>query len=344
MVSSLNDAKRTEIAKKLADMKAIQDLLISNEQALISECGDRDIQERFQNMLNDDRKNMGILDTTIVQYGVKADPHSSTQTMVEQAQKMMLDSDLSLYEKVAQHELLKHAQVGNGLVVHKCAQVVGADIEAAIAPLNTVNFENRAHQEQLKGIAEALGVRELTGQEPDQGLWGRVQDAIAGLTGAMGSAVTQSSGMSDMTIGQLIRMDHSKARTLYTEIENSNDPQRIQEFFGQLYKDLIAHSKAEEEVVYPQLRSFYNQTQNLYDEQAQLEQLLKEIKSLSPSDPQFKTKVRQARDLTNHHINQEENDALPKLDSNFSSEQQQQMASQFKSAKSKVQDELAAAK
>jgi len=65
-------------------------------------------------------------------------------------------------------------QTMTGLVIHKAAQVVGADIEAAITPLNTINFENRAHQEQLKGILEILGVRELTGLEPDQGLWGRV--------------------------------------------------------------------------------------------------------------------------------------------------------------------------
>jgi hypothetical protein len=91
----------------------------------------------------------------------------------------MEGSELTLFEKVSQHELLKHKQTMTGLLIHKAAQVVGADIEAAIAPLNAVNFENRAHQEQLKGILEVLGVRELTGQEPYQGLWGRVQDAVA---------------------------------------------------------------------------------------------------------------------------------------------------------------------
>ena len=35
------------------------------------------------------------------------------------------------------------------LVIHKAAQVVGADVEAAIAPLHTINFENRAHQEGI---------------------------------------------------------------------------------------------------------------------------------------------------------------------------------------------------
>jgi hypothetical protein len=84
--------------------------------------------------------------------------------MIEEVQKLMEGSELTLFEKLSQHELLKHKQTMAGLLIHKAAQVGGADIEATIAPLNAVNFENCAHQEQLKGILEILGVRELTGQ------------------------------------------------------------------------------------------------------------------------------------------------------------------------------------
>jgi hemerythrin superfamily protein len=342
MVVTLDDTKRLAIAGKLADMKAIQNLIISNEQQLIQAINDEDIRKRLRDFLEDDQKNMGVLDTVIVQYGVKGEPKETTQQLVEQVQKMMQGSELTLLEKFAQHELLKHKQTMTGLLIHKCAQVVGADVMAAISPLNTVNFENRAHQEQLKGILEIIGTRELTGQEPDQGLWGRVQDPVAALSGVVGSAVTQTSDMSDMTIGQILRMDHSKARTLFMEIQSSNDPQKIQEYFGQLYKDLMAHAKAEEQVVYPAVRSYYKDTQDLYNEQAEQARMLDEIKSMSPSSPQFKDKVKQLMDATNHHINQEENEMLPKLDSNLSSEQQQQLATQFKSAKSQLQDQMAA--
>lgn len=344
MPVTLDDAKRTAIAQELADMKAMQDLIISFEQKLIQACTDQDIRHRLQEMLDDDQKNRGVIETVMVQYGVKANPHPTTQKIIEQGQNMMNDSELSVYEKTAQHELLKHSQVGKGLIIHKCAQVVGADVEAAIGPLNAVNFENRAHQEQLKGILEILGTRELTGQEPDQGLWGRVQDAVAALSGVVGSAVTQTSGMSDMTIGQILRMDHTKARTLFMEIQNSNDSQKIQEYFGQLYKDLMAHAKAEEQVVYPAVRSYYQDTQDLYNEQAEQARMLDELKAMDPSSPQFKVQIKQLMDATNHHINQEENDMLPKLDSNLSSEQQQRMATEFKSAKSKLQDQMASSK
>jgi hemerythrin-like domain-containing protein len=63
---------------------------------------------------------------------------------------------------------------------------------------------------------------------------------------------------------------------------------------------------------------------------------------MSPSSSEFKAKVRQLSDATNHHINQEENEMFAKLRDNFSSEQQQQMATEFKSVKSKLQDQLAA--
>jgi hemerythrin superfamily protein len=255
---------------------------------------------------------------------------------------MMQGSELTVYEKVAQHELLKHKQTMSGLLIHKAAQVVGADVMAAISPLNAVNFDNRAHQEQLKGVLEILGTRELTGQEPDQGLWGRVQDAVAALSGVVGSAVTRSDD--EMTIREIIRMDHAKTNTLFTEIGASNDPQKIQEYFGQLYKDLNAHAQAEEQIVYPRVRSFYgdSDTQELYDEQAEMKQKLDEIKALSPSSSQFKDKVKQLMDAVGDHIRQEESTMFTAIGNNLSHEQEKQMATEFKTAKSQLQQQMAA--
>ncbi|NJL36729.1 MAG: DNA nickase [Leptolyngbyaceae cyanobacterium RM2_2_4] len=344
MVTSLEDTKRSAIAMKLAEMLALQDLLISNDQKFLTAVSDTELRKRFQNMLEDDQKNKGILETVVVQYGNKAEPKQTTQQMIEKTQQLMQGSELTLLEKVAQHELLKHSQTMMGLLIHKCAQVVGADIEAAIAPLNTVNFENRAHQEQLKGIIEVIGVRELTGKEPDQGLWGRVQDAIAAFSGVVGSAVTQSSDKSDMNIQDIIRMDHQKVNTLFMEIAGSNDPQKIQEYFGQIYKDLTAHSEAEEEVVYPAVRPFYGEsdTQELYDEQAQMKAILDDIKSTSPSSPEFKSKVDRLKDIVMDHVRQEESTMFAAIRNNCSDEQQEQLATRFKQAKSRVQDQMAA--
>ncbi|WP_404787811.1 hemerythrin domain-containing protein [Altericista sp. CCNU0014] len=346
MSISLDDSKRTAIACQLAGIKEVQNLLIANEEKLISACSDSEVCDRFNKMLEDDRKNLGVLDTVIVQYGVQGEPKETITQMVEEVRDLMEGSELSLYEKVSQHELLKHQQVMSGLLVHKAAQVVGADVEAAITPLNTVNFENRAHQEQLKGILEILGVRELTGQEAKQGLWARVQDAVAAISGVAGSAVTQASDKSDMNIEDIIRMDHSKVNTLFMQIDNTNDPQKIQEYFGQIYKDLSVHAEAEEQVVYPGVRPFYGETQELYDEQAEMKVMLEELKSadLSSGDTvnSFKARIEQLKSAVMDHVRQEESTMFAAIRNNCSDEQREQMATQFKQAKSQLQEQLMA--
>jgi hemerythrin superfamily protein len=339
MSISIDDSKRTAIASKLADMKEVQNLLISNDEKLITACNDQDIRDRLGKMLDDDRKNLGVLENVVVQYGLQSTPRETTTAMVEKTRELMAGDELSIYEKTFQHEILKHQQFMSGVLVHKAAQVIGADVEAAITPLNTVNFENRAHQEQLKGVLEVLGVRELTGQEAQQGLWARVQDAVAALSGIAGSAVTQVSDKSDMNVQDVIRLDHNKVNMLFAQIKDSNDPRKIEEYFGQIYRDLSIHSKAEEQVVYPIVRPFYGETQELYDEQAEMSVMLEQLKASNVSDADFKAKVEQLKNVLADHVRQEESTMFAAIRNNCSTEQQEQLATQFKQAKSQLQEQ-----
>jgi hemerythrin superfamily protein len=343
MVLTLEDTKRQSIAKKMADLKALQNLLISNEKKFITAVEDQEIRKRFQDMLEDDQKNLGILDTVIVQYGVPAEPKKTVSEMIKKVEQLMSGSELTIFEKVFQHELLKHQVVMTGLIIHKAAQKVGADIEAAITPLNTINFENRAHQEQLKGVLEVLGVYELTGQQADQGLWARVQDAVAAVSGVAGSVITQNSDKSDMNLQDVIRMDHQKVSLLFTQIAQSDDPQKIQEYFGQIYKDLTVHAKAEEEVAYPAVRGKYPEGDltELYDEQAEMRVIMDDIRTTSPSSPTFKEKVKHLQEVVSDHVRQEESTYFAAIRDNFSSAESEQLATQFKATKSRLQQEMA---
>ena len=345
MVATLDDTKRTAIGERLADLKAVQNLIIANDQKLLTACHDAEIRDRLQNMLQDDQKNLGIIETVIVQYGIPSEPSAATKTFEQQSEQTMAGDEFTFYQKLLHHELMKHGQTMSGIMIHKAAQVVGADIEVAITPLNTVNFESRAHQEQLKGMLEQVGVREMTGKEAKQGLWARVQDATAALSGIAGSILTQNSDKEDMNIQTLIRLDHNKVNTIFTEIGATKDPQKLQEYFGQLYKDILTHAQAEEEVVYPKVRSFYgnDNTQELYDEQAEMKRMLDEIKA---SDPQaadeFRSKIKTLMDVLGDHIRQEESTLFAAIDKNCSAEQKEQMATEFKAAKSKIQQEMVA--
>lgn len=341
MPATLTDQNRTAIAEKLADIKAIQGLIIDNEQQFLTQCSDDHLRKRLEDMLEDDQKNLDIVETAITQYGIQAEPKPTVQEFVSQAKNTLASSRLSMYEKIAQHELLKHGQVMSGLVVHKAAQVVGKDIEAAIAPLNTVNFENRAHQEQLKGMLEYLGTLELTGQEPQQGLWARVQDAVAAATGVVGSATTQTSDKESADVMDLIFMDHQKAKTLMSEIRNADNADQIKVLFGQLYKDLLVHAKAEEAVVYPAVQPFYgNDTQELYSEQAEMETVLNELKAMPSAGDEFMAKLKQLKAMVGDHTRQEESTMFAAIRKNLSSEEQQQLGRRFKESKQSLQSQM----
>jgi len=186
MSVTLDDTKRSAIARELADMKALQQLLIATEQKLLpAVSGDPEISDRLNDFLKDDQESLTVIEEVIAKFGGgSTQPRETIQQYVEQVHRLMDGTELTLYQKVSAHERIKHQTVMTGLIVHKAAQVVGDDVKAAIGPLNQVNFKNRAHQEQLKGVMEVLGTRELTGKDPDQGVWARTQDAVAALRGA----------------------------------------------------------------------------------------------------------------------------------------------------------------
>lgn len=184
MTVTLDDTKRSAIATELADLKELQQLLISNEEKVIpAVSGDKEISDRLNDFLRDDRENLATIESVIAKFGGSVQPRDTIKVYVEQVKRLIDGNELTLYQKASAHERIKHQAVMTGLIIHKASQVTGEDVKDAIAPLNQVNFLNRAHQEQLKGILEVLGTRELTGKDPDQGVWARTQDAVAALRG-----------------------------------------------------------------------------------------------------------------------------------------------------------------
>ncbi|MBN4002100.1 hemerythrin HHE cation-binding protein [Nostoc sp. LPT] len=179
----------TNVATKLADLKLFQNVLLESEQKLIAQTDDNTICERLQGMINSDRLNLGVIEAVISKYGNAAEPRDITQQHAQKVSQMMSGSELTLYDKYLQLELLKHQQTMTGLVLHKVAQSLNDDLQDLMEPLNRVNFENRAHQEILKGVLYFVGTREIAGKEPDMGLWASVEQGIAALKGVISSAV-----------------------------------------------------------------------------------------------------------------------------------------------------------
>ncbi|BAU64748.1 Hemerythrin HHE cation-binding domain-containing protein [Stanieria sp. NIES-3757] len=183
-------ADTTNLDTKLADLKLFQNVLIECAQKLMAATDDGTIRERLEKMITSDRENLSSIDKVISQVGSTAQPRDIAQKHAEKVSQMMNGSELTLYDKFFQFELLKHQQTMNGLVIHKVAQSLDDKLQAAVEPLNKVNFENRAHQEVLKGVLYFVGTREMAGKEPDMGLWASIEQGIAALKGVVSSVAS----------------------------------------------------------------------------------------------------------------------------------------------------------
>lgn len=148
---------------------------------------DETIRERLEKILTSDRDNLSSIEQAIAQFDSSAEPREIAQKHAEKVGQMMDGEELTTYDKFFQLELLKHQQTMNGLVIHKVAQSLNDKIQDAMEPVNKINFENRAHQEILKGVLYFVGTREIAGKEPDMGLWASVEQGIAALKGLVDS-------------------------------------------------------------------------------------------------------------------------------------------------------------
>ena len=187
MAANIDTTQKNAIATKLEDMKVLQNLMISNEEKLLEATkGNERVTDSITDMLEDDRKSISAIEEAIKELEVSSQPSDTVTGMKDTIEKIMSGSELDLYEKILQHEGLKHQLVMTGLLIHKAAQASDGLLQKSIDPINKVNFKNRAHQEQLKTIIYYYGVRQLVGEEPEANIWGAADDAIAALKGAFG--------------------------------------------------------------------------------------------------------------------------------------------------------------
>ena len=187
MAANIDTTQKNAIATKLEDMKVLQNLMISNEEKLLEATkGNERVTDSITDMLEDDHKSISAIEEAIKELEVSSQPSDTVTGMKDTIEKIMSGSELDLYEKILQHEGLKHQLVMTGLLIHKAAQASDGLLQKSIDPINKVNFKNRAHQEQLKTIIYFYGVRQLVGEEPEANIWGAADDAIAALKGAFG--------------------------------------------------------------------------------------------------------------------------------------------------------------
>lgn len=121
-----------------------------------------------------------------------------------------------------------------------------------------------------------------------------------------------------MNVLEFLKQDHQQAMNIMNQIETANTggQQARTDLFNQLKSALTLHTRMEEQIFYPELEN-HQETRDLireaYSEHQEVDELLAEISSLSPTSGDFNNKIAELRDSVEHHVNEEENQMFPKV-------------------------------
>ena len=150
-----------------------------------------------------------------------------------------------------------------------------------------------------------------------------------------------------MDVLDLIKTEHRQIETLFSEIESADNPHKLYECFNQLFDGLNLYAKVEEQTLYPAIRRHCQDTQELVDAAQQdhhkAKQILEELEYLSPTSREFQQKIAELKDVIQHHVQKEENEVFDKVREWMSQEEREQLGSEFKAVKSKLQSEMSVA-
>lgn len=119
------------------------------------------------------------------------------------------------------------------------------------------------------------------------------------------------------TVVDLIMEDHREVEQLFSQAQQTTDPDEFQQIVSTTIAELVRHSVAEEQHLYPAFRQYVDGGDDLADheiaEHSEAEETMKEIERLDSSDPQMREKFNTLVDEITHHVQDEEEDALPRL-------------------------------
>ena len=143
---------------------------------------------------------------------------------------------------------------------------------------------------------------------------------------------------SDLDIMQILHRDHMKVDELFFQFAKSEDDSEKKGIVDQIILELGLHAKAEEELVYPEIRDGKEEVEDMMDEADTEHHVVKflcaELADMKPSDDYFESKVTVLSELVKHHVQEEEKEIFEKLKD--SDADLKKLGSQFLQRKAKL--------
>lgn len=139
---------------------------------------------------------------------------------------------------------------------------------------------------------------------------------------------------------EIIKRDHRNVEALFKEYEDLGD--RAFETKAQVVENIIRelrlHAEMEEVLFYPRAEEVLSKEDNKLVEEAYAEhdvakRLLEELSITHPEDPQFDAKVKVLNENVAHHIMEEEQELLPRVEEKMKEEELNGIGEEMKAFK-----------
>jgi len=147
-----------------------------------------------------------------------------------------------------------------------------------------------------------------------------------------------------MNIFELLKKDHAKVKQILQDMceTTSRAIKKRQHLLQQLIAELQMHEKIEERVFYPPLKNNNNTRQltlEAYEEHHAVDDLVKKLAKLEPSDERWLAILTVIKENLHHHIEEEENRLFLKAQEEIG---EQELSSMVQSAQAMKQQETRA--
>lgn len=116
----------------------------------------------------------------------------------------------------------------------------------------------------------------------------------------------------------VIIADHRAFEEVFQLLERKDgSPQDRRDLADHMITELVRHSVAEEQFMYPEVRKSLDHGDKVADheieEHGEVEELLKQLEGIAATDPKFDSTVQEVILNVRHHMQEEESQTLPRL-------------------------------
>jgi hemerythrin superfamily protein len=116
---------------------------------------------------------------------------------------------------------------------------------------------------------------------------------------------------------QMIRQDHKKVEGLFKKFQQTRGAQAKRRLAENAMAELEVHAALEEEIFYPAVKKEVDDgsmVQEALEEHQTVKQLISELKGMDEADEEFESQFSQLVENVQHHVEEEENEMLPKVE------------------------------